>query len=72
MTKQIEELVFCFHMNCEQYQQYLTFKEAGRRIEAKAALDKFIAAFAAMNEKQQWVKGFLVSGHYGQWGVLSV
>ena len=51
-------------MNAERYQQYLALKDAGKKEQAKAILDSFLASFESDEEKEQWVRAFLESGDF--------
>lgn len=52
-------------MNQALYDQYLRLKEAGRKKEAKASLDRFIASFRPTEAKKPWVQEFLKGGGHG-------
>ncbi|RYG61075.1 hypothetical protein EON80_24190 [bacterium] len=52
-------------MESELYKRYALLKASGRRNEAKACLDAFLASFKTLAEKQLWVFEFLESGDFG-------
>jgi hypothetical protein len=47
------------------YEQFTKLKKSGLKQEATAVLEAFIASFRTMDEKRQWVPGFLEQGDYG-------
>jgi hypothetical protein len=52
-------------MNADLYEQFVSLKNLGKKGEAKAALDSFIASFETLEEKRVWVHSFLEAGDYG-------
>jgi hypothetical protein len=52
-------------MNPEYFHEFRRLQEAGRKQEAKTALDRFLASFEPADDKKQWVHKFLESGSYG-------
>lgn len=52
-------------MNAHLYERFVSLKSLGRKAEAKAALDSFIASFETPEEKQVWVFSFLEDEGYG-------
>ena len=52
-------------MNTNLYEQFVSLKNLGKKAEAKAALDLFIASFETLEEKRVWVCSFLEAEDYG-------
>ena len=52
-------------MNLDLYDQFIRLNNSGRRNEAKAALDLFIASAESPANVQKWVFPFLENGGYG-------
>src|SRR5690348_5477105 len=52
-------------MDAELYQQYIALKNVGKKAQAKAVLERFLASFGSGEEKEQWVRAFLESGDFG-------
>jgi len=51
-------------MNADLYEQFVSLKDLGKKAEAKAALDLFIASFETLEDKRVWVYSFLEAGEY--------
>jgi hypothetical protein len=52
-------------MNQEAYQQYVAYKDCGRKAEAKAALGAFLASVEPADDTRGWVEAFLEGGDFG-------
>lgn len=52
-------------MDQEAYQQYRAYKEQGRKAEAKAALEMFLASVGPAEARREWVEAFLERGEFG-------
>ena len=53
-------------MDTDLYEQFIILKDSGRKAEAKVSLDLFIASFATLEQKRDWVYSYLEEGKYGQ------
>ena len=51
-------------MNADLYEQFVSLKDLGKKTEAKAASDLFIASFETLEDKRVWVYSFLEAGEY--------
>lgn len=52
-------------MRQELYHKFVALNTSGRKEEAKAALQEFLASFQTAEEKRAWVHDFLEHGAYG-------
>lgn len=52
-------------MDLELFEQFKLCLERGRRNEAREAVTAFVASFQSLDEKRQWVRGYLESGDFG-------
>ncbi|MBW4553017.1 MAG: hypothetical protein KME35_18190 [Aphanocapsa sp. GSE-SYN-MK-11-07L] len=52
-------------MNADLYEQFISLKNSGRKVETKVAFDSFIATFKTLDQKRAWVFSFLEAGNYG-------
>lgn len=51
-------------MKIELYEQFLFFKNCGRKAEAKVAVDAFTSSFNSMEETREWVYAFLATAKH--------